>query len=54
MPVQDMIGNTLQSDQIKCKTLYTGVWGTNPTHFRLVVCTLRSQATNKTVALDEA
>ena len=54
VPVQDMIGNTLQSDQIKCKTLYTGVWDTNPTHFRLVVCTLRSQATNKTVALDEA
>lgn len=54
VPVQDMIGNTLQSDQIKCRTLYRGVWGTNPTHFRLVICTPRSQATNKTIALDEA
>lgn len=53
IPVYDIVGNTLQSDQIKCRTIYSGVWGTNPNHFRLIVCTPRSQATNKSFTFEE-
>lgn len=45
VPLLDAFGNTLYSDQIKCRTLYVGVWGTNELHFRLFTCTPRSQTT---------
>ena len=43
--MQDCLGNVLQSDQIKCRHPYVGVWGTlTPTHFKLCTQTERSQA----------
>ena len=49
IPMQDVLGNTLQSDQITSKCCYPGVWGTNPTHFKLCACADRSQSTARTV-----
>lgn len=49
IPLQDVLGNTLQSDQIGSRCCYVGVWGTNPLHFKLCACTSRSQATARTV-----
>ena len=44
IPVQDKLGNTLQSDQIKARQTYVGVWGTlNNGHIKLCSCTNRSQ-----------
>lgn len=48
IPMQDVLGNTLQSDQIKSRCAFPGVWGTNPLHFKLCSCTNRSQATART------
>lgn len=46
IPLQDKLGNTLQSDQIKSRQTYVGVWGTsNNGHIKLCTCTNRSQAT---------
>ena len=43
--MQDYLGNVLQSDQIRCRQAYVGVWGTlEPIHFKLCTCTKRSQA----------
>ena len=43
--MQDHLGNVLQSDQIKCRQAYAGVWGTlAPVHFKFCTCTPRSQA----------
>ena len=52
IPLYDKFGNELQSDQLKCKTVYSGVWGTNPNHFSLITCTPRSQATNQSVVIE--
>ena len=46
IPLQDFLGNELQSDQIKSRQMYAGVWGTlTPAHIQLCTCTRRSQAT---------
>lgn len=49
IPMQDVLGNTLQSDQISSRCAFPGVWGTNPLHFKLCSCVNRSQATSRTV-----
>lgn len=49
IPMQDVLGNTLQSDQISSKCGFPGVWGTNPLHFKLCSCKDKSQATARTV-----
>lgn len=46
VPLYDMLGNTLYSDQISAGIRIPGVWGTNPNHFKLCACVEgRSQAT---------
>ena len=43
--LQDKLGNTLQSDQIKSRQVYVGVWGTlNGGHIKLCSCVNRSQS----------
>jgi hypothetical protein len=49
IPMQDVLGNTLQSDQLASRCAFPGIWGTNPLHFKLCSCTDRSQATARTV-----
>lgn len=53
IPMQDVLGNTLQSDQIGSRCAYPGVWGTNPIHFKLCACAPRSQATPRTTVPGE-
>ena len=48
-PMQDVLGNTLQSDQIQSRCAYPGVWGTQPLHFKLAACVQRSGATATSV-----
>ena len=45
IPMQDVLGNTLQSDQITSRCAFPGVWGTQPLHFKLCNCLRRSVAT---------
>lgn len=45
IPMQDVLGNTLQSDQITSRCAFPGVWGTQPLHFKLCNCLKRSLAT---------
>ena len=51
-PLLDSFGNTLYTDQIKCRTPYIGVWGTGDLHFKLITCTPRSQTTAIKVTID--
>lgn len=52
VPLYDLLGNTLYSDQIRCGVTIPGVWGTNPTHFKLCSCVEgRSQATEASITL---
>ena len=44
-PVMDEFGNTLMSDQIRCRRAYRIVFGTNPEHFIVKQCLKPSQAT---------
>lgn len=47
IPLQDCLGNVLQSDQIRSRQMYFGVWGTlTPVHIKLCTCTRKSQATS--------
>ena len=53
--IQDWLGNALQSDQIKCRQAYVGMWGTlSPIHFKLCTCTKRSQAAPSSVSSEGA
>lgn len=55
VPLYDLLGNTLYSDQIRCGVVIPGVWGTNPVHFKLCSCVEgRSQATEAVVTLPTA
>lgn len=45
IPMQDVLGNTLQSDQITSRCAFPGIWGTQPLHFKLCNCLRRSVAT---------
>ena len=50
IPLQDKLGNVLQSDQIKARQVYVGVWGTlNGGHIKLCSCTNRSQTAPESV-----
>lgn len=50
IPLQDKLGNLLQSDQIKARQVYVGVWGTlNGGHIKLCTCTRNSQAAPTTI-----
>lgn len=52
VPVYDMLGNQLYSDQLATRTAIPGVWGTNPNHFKLCACVNgRSQATAPSVTI---
>ena len=52
VPLYDLLGNTLYSDQIRCGVMIPGVWGTNPVHFKLCSCVEgRSQATEAAATL---
>ena len=52
VPLMDMLGNTLYSDQLKTCECIPGVWGTNPVHFKLCACVRgKSAATNRTATL---
>lgn len=52
VPVYDMLGNQLYSDQLIYRTAIPGVWGTNPNHFKLCACVDgRSQATATEVTI---
>lgn len=52
VPLYDLLGNTLYSDQIRCGVTIPGVWGTNPNHFKLCACVEgRSQATTPAVTI---
>ena len=54
VPLYDLLGNTLYSDQIRCGVTIPGVWGTNPHHFKLCACVDgRSQSTNPVVTIPE-
>ena len=53
IPMQDVLGNTLQSDQIQSRCAYPGVWGTQPLHFKLSACVQRSGATATSVTPGE-
>ena len=44
-PVLDEFGNTLMSDQIRCRRCYRLVFGTNANHFMVKQCLCPSQAT---------
>lgn len=44
-PVLDHYGNTLYSDQIRCRRVYRLVFGTNPARFMVKQCLEPSQAT---------
>ena len=47
VPLYDMLGNVLYSDQLRTRVCIPGVWGTNPNHFKLCACVDgRSQTTN--------
>lgn len=48
-PVLDEFGNTLMSDQIRCRRCYKIVFGTNPKHFIVRQCLCPSQATPTSV-----
>lgn len=55
VPLYDLLGNTLYSDQIRCGMTIPGVWGTNPVHFKLCSCVEgRSQATAVSTTLPTA
>ena len=49
-PVLDEFGNTLMSDQIRCRRCYRLVFGTNPNHFMIKQCLCPSQATPTSIA----
>lgn len=49
IPLQDALGNTLFSDQIKNCYCYTAVFGTEPIHLKLCTLTCKSQATASSV-----
>lgn len=52
VPLYDLLGNTLYSDQLCTGVLIPGVWGTNPNHFKLCSCVNgRSQATACTTTI---
>lgn len=52
VPLYDMLGNVLYSDQIRCGVTIPGVWGTNPQHFKLCACVEgRSQSTEAVITL---
>lgn len=52
VPLYDLLGNTLYSDQIRKGVTIPGVWGTNPEHFKLCSCVEgRSQATEAIITL---
>lgn len=52
VPLYDMLGNALYSDQIRAQVRIPGVWGTNPNHFKLCACVEgRSQATATQVTI---
>lgn len=54
VPLYDMLGNTLHSDQIRTHVRIPGVWGTNPIHFKLCACVEgRSQTTPACVTIPE-
>lgn len=53
IPMLDVFGNTLQSDQIKSRHMYVGVWGALGTgHIRLCTCTGRSQAAHSSTTIE--
>lgn len=55
VPLYDLLGNTLYSDQLCTGVLIPGVWGTNPNHFKLCSCVNgRSQATACTATIPAA
>ena len=49
IPLQDVLGNTLQSDQIQSRCAFPGIWGTLPLHFKLCSCVRKSQASERQV-----
>ena len=52
VPMYDLLGNTLYSDQLRCGVVIPGVWGTNPGHFKLCASVEgRSQATEASVTI---
>lgn len=53
IPVLDVIGNTLFSDQIHNNRKYSLVYGTNPSHFKMCQCGGVSSATPSTTTLAE-
>lgn len=48
-PVLDEFGNTLMSDQIRCRRCYRLTFGTNSKHFIVGQCLCPSQATPSTI-----
>ena len=50
-PVLDEFGNTLMSDQIRCRRCYKLAFGTNPNHFIVKQCLCPSQATPTCVTI---
>lgn len=53
-PVLDEFGNTLMSDQIRCRRCYRLVFGTNARHFMVKQCLCPSQATPTSVTIPVA
>lgn len=53
-PVLDEFGNTLMSDQIRCRRAYRIVFGTNPNHFIVKQCLEPSQATPTCITIPTA
>lgn len=52
VPLYDMLGNQLYSDQLSTQVRIPGVWGTNPLHFKLCSCVKgRSQGTPCTATI---
>lgn len=45
IPLQDALGNTLYSDQVRPCYCYSAVFGTEPIHLKLCTLTNKSQAT---------
>lgn len=52
-PVLDSLGNTLMSDQIRCRRAYRVAFGTMPNHFIVKQCVLPSQATPTCIDVSE-
>lgn len=49
IPLQDALGNTLYSDQIRNCYCYTAAFGTEPIHLKLCTLTCKSQAVASSV-----